>query len=78
MVRQIEKFLLHLMLRIRENKAILENVQKTMEGIQKSITDLPSFVEGRIISGREEISVLTELMDSKIEGILDDLRVVKP
>lgn len=39
--------------------------------------EIPSFVERRIISCKEEMSTLMEAVDVKIEYIFDDLRVVK-
>lgn len=48
-----------------------------MEGIQGSVVDLPSFVEECIVSCQEKIGTLMDSMDLKLEGILDDLRMVK-
>lgn len=48
-----------------------------VDGLRRSIKDLPSFVESRIISCEEEMNTLTEAVDVKIESILDDLCLVK-
>lgn len=62
---------------LHDVELVAENVHNVVEGIHKSQEGMPSFVEARIVSCQEEISAFKDIVDSKIEGIINDLRTVK-
>lgn len=63
--------------RIHNTEASVEHIQRLVEGIQKSVEDMPSFVEGRVVYCQEEITVLIEAVESTLEGIAIDFRILK-
>lgn len=55
----------------------MDGVDQMVERVRKLMEDMPSFMEGRIVSCQEEIAVLTDVVVRKLEGFLDDLRILK-
>lgn len=58
-------------------EASVEGVHRAVERIQESVADMPSFVESRVISCQEEIIVLTEAIETRLESFVADLRILK-
>ncbi|KAG8380919.1 hypothetical protein BUALT_Bualt06G0066700 [Buddleja alternifolia] len=48
-----------------------------IDSLQKSVNEIPSFIEGRIVSMGEDLSLLTDVMDLKIDAINTELSVMK-
>lgn len=56
--------------------AVVHGVEELVDAVQTMGQNLPSF-EGRIISCEEEILALIDAVETKLEGLINDLSVVK-
>ncbi|KAG8391291.1 hypothetical protein BUALT_Bualt01G0172700 [Buddleja alternifolia] len=48
-----------------------------IDALQKSVNEIPSFIEGRIVSMGEDLGILTDAVDLKIDVINTELSVLK-